>query len=322
MTTDGEAAERLSTARVAWEVLKAAGGPLADLPGGRDALDDAARRLEGVWAGVDAPQGTDPPWWAGAPGARVLVGFQPPGALPALDALAVRAGDLEVEGAREVGARWAMGTGRDAGLLVVTDEGRGIAHVPVRSVFGCLERLRAREDPRAVSGLVEEMVATRLRTEADWAREYLRTASPWETHVLRPPARGLLRRRPPLRESRALAVVAELTGQDPAAPATVQNARRPLRDQVFLIDPGVGWWRAVLTLDVAAGTAGDAGTVGVEAVRVTVTGGPEDSQRHTDPGSLALFVARVRRVAAAHGLEVVRSLGPGRSWEDDPPPAP
>ncbi|GAA4402081.1 hypothetical protein GCM10023168_12230 [Fodinibacter luteus] len=318
MTTQGGPADRLGTARVAWAALRSAGGPLAGLADDRPGLDDAVRALEGVWAGRDAPLGARPPWWAGAPGARVLAGSLPAGALPVLDALAVRAGDLEVEGARAVGARWAPGTSRDAGLLVVTDDGRGTAHAPVRGVLGCIERIRSGADPRALSALVDELVGTRVRTEEDWARQALESFSPWETHLLRPRARGPLRRRPRLERAQALDVAAELAGQ---AAGTRASARQPVPpdDLLVVIDPGAGWWRAVVTLDAAGGTSGDAG---VAAVRVTVTGAPEDSQRRADPGHLALLVHRVRRVADAHGLEVERSLGPGRSWEDDPPPVP
>ena len=53
-----------------------------------------------------------------------------------------------------------------------------------------------------------------------------------------------------------------------------------------------------------------------------VDGGPEDGRLGTDPGDLAAFLARVRRVASDHGLELDRRLGPGRSWDDDLPPVP
>jgi hypothetical protein len=197
MATDDEVVGRLVASRQAWQRLVAPGGVLAGLPESPDALDEAVRRLEGVWAGKDAPLGTEPaPPWSGARMMQVLVGSLPTGALPVLDALAVQAGDLEVIGARSAGARWVSGTGRDAGLLVVTDDARGITHGPLRAVFGSVQRIRSGEDPRALSRLVRDLVETRLRSEREWARQSLESFSPWETYILRRPPRGLLRRRP------------------------------------------------------------------------------------------------------------------------------
>jgi hypothetical protein len=162
MATDDEVVGRLVASRQAWQRLVAPGGVLAGLPESPDALDEAVRRLEGVWAGKDAPLGTEPaPPWSGARMMQVLVGSLPTGALPVLDALAVQAGDLEVIGARSAGARWVSGTGRDAGLLVVTDDARGITHGPLRAVFGSVQRIRSGEDPRALSRLVRDLVETR-----------------------------------------------------------------------------------------------------------------------------------------------------------------
>ena len=320
MTIDAEVTRRLAASREAWSRLAAHGGPLAGLPDELEALDDAVLRLEGAWAGDDAPLGTDPvPPWARAPMMRLIVGAVPAGALPVLDAFAVRAGDLEILGARSAGARWMNGAGRDAGLLVVTDAARGITHEPVRGVFASVARIRSGEDPQALSGLVRDLVETRLRSEREWARQSLEAFSPWETYILRRPPRGLLRRRPGLGAQEALEVLQALT--DEATEALGGEPSRALEDQLYVIDPGVGWWRAVLTLG-GAGGADDVPARGdsVDEVRVTVIGSPEDAARGSDPGDLGNLLRRVRRVAEERGLEVERALGPGRSWDDQPPP--
>lgn len=320
MATDDEVVGRLAASRQAWQRLVAPGGVLAGLPESPDALDEAVRRLEGVWAGEDAPLGTEPaPPWSAARMMQVLVGSLPAGALPVLDALAVQAGDLEVIGARSAGARWVSGTGRDAGLLVVTDDARGITHEPLRAVFGSVQRIRSGEDPRALSRLVRDLVETRLRSEREWARQSLESFSPWETYILRRPPRGLLRRRPGLGAQEALEVLQALT--DEATEALGGEPSRALEDQLHVIDPGVGWWRAVLTLG-GAGGADDVPARGdsVDEVRVTVIGSPEDAARGSDPGDLGNLLRRVRRVADERGLEVERALGPGRSWDDQPLP--
>ncbi|NHA69644.1 hypothetical protein [Phycicoccus flavus] len=299
---------QLADGRRRWHRLTSSGGALHGLPGGLDGLDAAVDRLGPFWAGeVDLLGDEARPQWAGS---RLYRDTRDPAdtrLFGVLDALAVRSGDLLVGLVDRPTVAWAEGTGLDSGCAVVRDAETGAEMQMVGAIFADLFPANGGRLHVAPSVLLRTIAGRLSPTDEDRARAALESAHVWERYVLRAPRRGVFRRAVSLSDASARQVLAAL------GPGGVLGDGP---DPVSWYDPGAGWWTAAAGLERAP--EGD----GVAAVVVHVVGGPEDSQVGTDPGNLGLFLARVRRVAAEHGLELDRTLGPGRSWDDDPSPSP